>query len=44
MYYLGVMSGPQLVIILSVLVVIFVLGYILGKKAGYIKRIQEEEK
>ncbi len=38
------MLGPwQFIIILLVLIGIFVLGYTMGKKAGYIKRVKEKE-
>lgn len=37
--------GPfQIILVLLVPVGIFFLGYLLGKKAGYIKRIKETEK
>jgi len=38
------MIGPaQLILMISVPVGIFILGYTLGKKSGYIKRIKEEK-
>ncbi|MEN9336912.1 MAG: hypothetical protein RLZZ500_1899 [Bacteroidota bacterium] len=41
--------GPTEIILLFILfvapiIVSFVLGYFMGKKSGYLKRIQEEEK
>lgn len=38
------MLGPlQVIIILFIPVLIFLAGYHFGKKAGYIKRVKEEE-
>ena len=40
--------GPTEIILLFILfvapIVSFVIGYFMGKKSGYLKRIQEEEK
>lgn len=38
------MIGPiQLILMISVPVSIFILGYVLGKKSGYLKRVKEEK-
>lgn len=38
------MLGPwQIIIVLFIPVLIFLLGYHFGKKAGYIKRVKETE-
>lgn len=38
------MIGPiQLILIILVPTGIFMLGYVLGKKSGYIKRVKEEK-
>lgn len=34
---------PQLILLSIVPIGIFILGYVLGKKAGYIKRVKEIE-
>ena len=36
-------GAPQLILACLVPIGIFILGYVLGKKAGYIKRIKETE-
>lgn len=36
-------GAPQIVLVLVVPVVIFLFGYMVGKKAGYIKRVRETE-
>lgn len=39
------MIGPyQIILVLAVPVVIFFLGFFVGKKVGYINRVKEEEK
>ena len=41
---LGMVGPFQLILLLLIPVGIFLLGYFLGKKSGYIKRIKETEK
>ena len=41
---LVVIGAPQVILILMVPVAIFFLGYIFGKKSGYIKRTKEIER
>ena len=41
--FLGVVGPFQVILILAVPVIIFAFGYMVGKKAGYIKRIKETE-
>lgn len=41
---LGVVGPFQLILLLIIPIGIFLLGYFLGKKSGYIKRIKETEK
>jgi len=36
-------GAPQLILVLIVPVGIFLLGFFIGKKSGYIKRIKETE-
>jgi hypothetical protein len=36
-------GGPQLLLILLVPIGIFILGFYMGKKSGYIKRLKETE-
>ncbi len=36
-------GAPQIVLVLIVPVVIFLFGYMVGKKSGYIKRVRETE-
>jgi len=36
-------GAPQVILILLVPILIFFLGYSVGKKAGYIKRVKESE-
>lgn len=38
-----VIGAPQVILILIIPVVIFFLGYAVGKKSGYIKRVRETE-
>ncbi|WP_165776554.1 hypothetical protein [Maribacter sp. 4G9] len=40
--YLAI-GAPQLILLSIVPIGIFILGYALGKKAGYIKRVKETE-
>jgi hypothetical protein len=41
--YLAMFGPWQIIIILLIPVLIFLAGYHFGKKAGYIKRVKEEE-
>ena len=36
-------GGPQLLLMLIVPIGIFILGFYMGKKSGYIKRLKETE-
>lgn len=38
-----VIGAPQVILILLVPVAVFFLGYTMGKKAGYIKRVKESD-
>ncbi len=38
-----VIGAPQVILILLIPVAIFFLGFVVGKKAGYIKRVKETE-
>lgn len=40
---LGMLGPWQVIITLFIPILIFLLGYHFGKKAGYIKRVKEEE-
>ncbi len=42
--FLGAIGMPQILLLISIPVGIFLLGYYIGKKSGYIKRVKEEEK
>lgn len=42
--FLGVIGAPQILLVLIIPVGIFLLGYYIGKKSGYIKRVKEEKK
>ncbi len=41
--FLGVVGPFQIILFLSIPIIIFAFGYMVGKKAGYIKRIKETE-
>lgn len=46
MITLGVIGAPQLIIVLIFLfipIIAFFIGYKIGQKSGYIKRVKEEE-
>jgi hypothetical protein len=43
MLKLGVIGAPQLLILTTIITIIFFLGFYVGKKSGYIKRLKEEE-
>lgn len=34
---------PQVLLIILIPIIIFIIGYFFGKKAGYFKRIKEDE-
>lgn len=36
-------GAPQLILVLTIPIGVFFLGYVLGEKAGYIKRVKETE-
>ena len=42
--FLGVIGALQIIIVLIIPIAIFLLGYYIGKKSGYIKRVKEEKK
>lgn len=42
--FLGVIGAPQILLVLIIPAGIFLLGYYIGKKSGYIKRVKEEKK
>lgn len=41
--YLGILGPFQLIILLIIPIGIFLLGFFLGKKSGYLKRVKETE-
>ncbi|NQY29907.1 MAG: hypothetical protein HRT69_10585 [Flavobacteriaceae bacterium] len=41
--FLGMIGPLQLIFLLGIPTIIFITGYLFGKKAGYVKRVKETE-
>jgi hypothetical protein len=41
---MGRIGTPEILVLIFILLIPFFIGYVIGKKSGYIKRVKEEKK